>query len=1108
MSDRFSPISIRYLFYLLAQGEVKNNIFGIPRELCYLPSAGMPYSSERFEKRLDAPVGVAAGPHTQLAQNIITAWLCGARFIELKTIQTLDELNIPKPCIDMQDEGYNREWSQELKIRQSFDQYLNAWILIHLLHKRLGMPDDPGTIFNMSVGYNLEGIQKENVQWFFEKMKDCSIEKNEKIEALAQLFPAIGNLVVPDRISDNVTLSTMHGCPPDEIEKIGRYLVEEKKLHTILKLNPTLLGPDQLREILNGNLGFNTEVPDIAFEHDLKYQDAVPIIKSLQQTANHNGVRFGIKLTNTLECINNRDVFGSNAEMMYMSGRALHPIAIGLARKLQNDFGGKLDISFSAGADCFNIADIIACGLKPVTVSSDLLKPGGYGRIKQYIQALDEAFAVTGATDIDDFILKTDGTGSLKDHEAALLNLNKYASDVLKCDAYKKHPFHTPSVKTNRSLGAFDCIYAPCVTACQANQDIPEYMYYTSKGEFEKAFRVIMRSNPFPSVLGTVCDHLCRSKCTRINYDDSLLIREIKRFVTEHGKVDFVPEAAPPNGLKAAIIGAGPSGLSCAHFLALSGFEVNVYETKDTPGGMLSGAIPAFRLGSETIKKDIERIEKSGVKIHYNTNVDAALFEKLRSTNDYIYISVGAQQAKQLAIEGASSAGVLDPLCFLSACAAADRSDIRNERKVNPGRKIVIIGGGNTAMDAARAVLRVAGGDSSVTILYRRTCNEMPAGKEELEAAIREGIIVQELVSPEKIISENGKVTGIVCSRMKSGDKDESGRARPVKIDGSEFTIVADTVIPAIGQDVVIGFADTDLLSADTETFETKIKNVYIGGDSLRGASTIVQAVADGRKVAEKIIGKAEKQYCSDGLSTGRKQSPEEHVLRRAARVRGVQLKGKEQNTGISRMPLPLGMNDEEAIEEASRCLFCDEYCSICETVCPNRANYTYRVTPGTFRLQKAIKSDNQIRIEDDEPFSVRQEWQVLNIGDFCNECGNCTTFCPTSGAPYRDKPTLYLSFGSFNAAGNGYFINSFGGNTTIMHRNGNSIKTLTPAGDIYLFDTDKAVAKLKKEDFSIIDISFKDPALKEFRLTDAVTMSILLEAAKDIHFMDGLFGL
>ena len=718
---------------------------GIPGSLFYRPEPKDFFGFTRYGRHLETPVGVAAGPHTQLAMNIVAAWLCGARYIELKTIQTLDELEVSKPCIDMQDEGYNCEWSQELKVNESFTEYLNAWIIIHVLHKELGFKGDCGTMFNMSVGYNLEGIMNDNVQWFFDRMLDCSAELAGAKKSIRTIYPGIDLIDIPSRISDHVTLSTMHGCPPDEIEKIGLYLIREKKLHTTIKLNPTLLGSEELRGILNSRLGFAAVVPDIAFEHDVKYPDALQILDSLKHASGEYGLQFGVKLTNTLETINNKDVFGASENMMYMSGRALHPISIHLARKLQNDLGGSLDISFSAGVDCFNIADVIACGMKPVTVCSDLLKPGGYGRLHQYMANLRAEFSSTQADSIDDYILKVAGSHD-SIVKAALSNLNSYADRVAGNPAYHKVSPVDPSIKTCRELGWFDCIHAPCVDTCPTNQDIPEYMNHTALNDIPAAFDAIFRTNPFPSVTGMVCDHLCQLKCTRINYDEALQIREIKRFVAENTpasvntppplvRAQWTPPPAPPlhagEGRRAAIIGAGPAGLSCGWFLRKAGFEVDIFEQKSHAGGMVSAAIPSFRLTSEAIENDIQRILASGIHLHDNHAIDRSRFEELLRDYDAVFLAAGAQKSVKLKIGEVGSTGVIDPLDFLF--------DVRQNRKTPLGRHVVIIGGGNTAMDAARTAYRLVGKGGTVTIVYRRTVKEMPADQGEIKAVQEEG---------------------------------------------------------------------------------------------------------------------------------------------------------------------------------------------------------------------------------------------------------------------------------------------------------------------------------------------------------------------------------
>jgi putative selenate reductase len=536
LSDKFHPTPITQLLPLILNHLDQGHCLGIPDTLFFHPLKHDPFRSSRFSQLLETPLGVAAGPHTQLSQNIVAAWITGSRFIELKTIQTLDELEIPKPCIDMQDEGYNCEWSQELKIGQSFDQYLDAWIMIHILRDKLGMNDNgqPGLIFNMSVGYNLEGIMKDNVQWFLNKMEDASEELEQKIHSLSTIYPRVSELSINPRLSDNVTLSTMHGCPPDEIEKIARYLLSERKLHTAVKLNPTLLGKETLHQIMEQS-GFDTRVPDQAFEHDLKYSDALQIIRNLQEVAAENGVQFSLKLTNTLESINHKAVFPAEAEMMYNSGRSLHPLSVQIALKLQNEFTGTLDISFSGGAHAFNISELLACGLEPVTVCTDLLKPGGYGRMKQYVDALREDFHRQNASGIEDLILKHAGNQYTGKGESIVHNLRQYASQVLKSPFYKKDSLTDPSIKTRRPLGYFDCIHAPCTDTCPTGQDIASYNYHTARGDFNRAREVVEQTNPFPRTTGMICDHLCQLKCTRINYDEAIKIREIKRFVAENG---------------------------------------------------------------------------------------------------------------------------------------------------------------------------------------------------------------------------------------------------------------------------------------------------------------------------------------------------------------------------------------------------------------------------------------------------------------------------------------------------------------------------------------------------------------------------------------------
>ncbi|HPE57009.1 MAG TPA: putative selenate reductase subunit YgfK [Bacteroidales bacterium] len=1076
MTDNFSILPFRQLTQLiLNQINSKGQYFGIPAEVFFKPNPSDTFRLRRFDQLLETPIGVAAGPHSQLTQNIVAAWLCGARYVELKTVQTLDEIAVAKPCIDMQDEGYNCEWSQELKIHESFDQYLNAWILIHLLKHKLGFDDkELGTIFNMSVGYDLKGIMNENVQWFFSRMKDCSKEKKTKIEEIRDLYPEIGQLEIPDCISDNITLSTMHGCPPDEIEKIGLYLIQEKKLHTTIKLNPTLLGKEKLHDILDHS-GFKTQVPDEAFEHDLKYPDAVQIIKNLQITASINNIHFGLKLTNTLESRNHKPVFPETEKMMYMSGRALHPLAVNMAFKLQKDFDGKLDISFSAGANAFNIHRLVACGLSPVTVCSDILKPGGYGLLHQYLDNLKSKFQNEKAESIDEYILKV---SSLKAKDKAIIkNLKTYAQEVIESSDYQKTSIQEPSIKTNWKLGPFDCIAAPCVDTCPTNQDIPDYLHYAANDNDTNSFRAILRTNPFPNSTGMVCDHRCQTKCTRINYDNPLLIREIKRFVADKN-LAFNPKKNKKHKKKVAIIGAGPSGLSAGYFLALTGFQVDVYEVKDRTGGMVSGAIPSFRLTHETYLKDLKRIEKAGVKIHYNTEITKNNFEEIRQKADFVYIATGAPRSRKFKIENIEAGGVIDPLDFLIK--------VKEGKTLQLGKNIAIIGGGNTAMDTARTAFRLADKNAKITILYRRTMDQMPADQGEIKAVLEEGMEIQELVLPVKVNMKNFKVKSLTCIRMKLESSDAAGRPKPVEIPGSEFEIPCDTLLPAIGQDPEIDFIEPKYLKAEPGLYETKIPNVFIGGDALRGASTAINAIGDGRKAAEQIMMKAGIDFKIALPAERQKSDPRMLMINRMKKNRAVEVEEIDLKERKSFNLVTQTLTDDQTRQEASRCLKCDELCNTCVTVCPNLALYSYFVAPQEIRLSKLVHSNGKTEIVEDGIFKIGQSPQILHIADWCNECGNCNTFCPTSGAPYKEKPHLYLTRSAFENDDDCYFLDG----DMLLYRNNGQLNQLNEKEDHFEYSTPTSKILLSKKDFRILDFGIEIE--EEVDLSRAVEMRII----------------
>lgn len=396
MSDRMHPIPFEALLdWILGEYRTEGSIFGV-RKFWHAPGgAGQPFMGRSIE----SAVGPAAGPHTQLAQNIVAAYLCGARVFELKTVQVIDgeDLRVSKPCILAEDEGYNCEWSTELTVAQARDEYIKAWVLLHVLAKELGLGRADGFAFCMSVGYDLAGIQGPKIDGFLDDMTDAS---NTEIfrHCLAVLERRLGDFksftsddlaAISPNPCNNVTISTMHGCPAGEIEAIVCHLMQNKGLHLLLKCNPTLVGFDRAKKVLDA-LGFHyLRFGQASFDNDLPYSDAVPMLRRLRERAAALGLFFGVKLTNTFAV--KADHGELPDENIYMSGRALLPLSLRVAARLRLDFGDALPMSYCGGADAKNIALLARTGLFPITVCTELLKPGGYEKLYAMATALEDA---------------------------------------------------------------------------------------------------------------------------------------------------------------------------------------------------------------------------------------------------------------------------------------------------------------------------------------------------------------------------------------------------------------------------------------------------------------------------------------------------------------------------------------------------------------------------------------------------------------------------------------------------------------------------------------------------------------------------------------------
>ncbi len=389
--------------------ETRGRIFDLMSARIWKPDPDIDLSFDFLGRPAATPIGPAAGPHTQMAQNIVLAWLGGSRVFELKTVQVMDDLDIARPCIDMETIGYNIEWSQELAVPVTIDEYVKAWMIIEILKRweplREYLGEDTGPmVFDMSVGYDLEGISSDKVRSFIESMKDASARIEALRSEIPEPFGEFRDLDFPTTIADTLTLSTFHGCPPDEIDAIVRYLMDEHELDVIVKLNPTLLGFDNVKSLLHDTLGYNdVTVTRDAFDTDLQFDRALSLIGELGAYADSLGRKFGIKLSNTLVVKNEKGWMPDDP--MYLSGPPLHVIASTILDRLVTALPGVFDlpgeagtriVSFSAGVRKENLTDTIAMGVGPATMCTDLLKPGGYGRLVPMLKQLTSDIAASG----------------------------------------------------------------------------------------------------------------------------------------------------------------------------------------------------------------------------------------------------------------------------------------------------------------------------------------------------------------------------------------------------------------------------------------------------------------------------------------------------------------------------------------------------------------------------------------------------------------------------------------------------------------------------------------------------------------------------------------
>lgn len=593
-----------------------------------------------------------------------------------------------------------------------------------------------------------------------------------------------------------------------------------------------------------------------------------------------------------------------------------------------------------------------------------------------------------------------------------------------------------------------DCT-APCVRRCPAHIDIQKYIYHVGAGNIPEALETIKESNPLPAVCGRVCPHPCEADCRRNAMDGAVNINGIKRFVADWDRRQlnpYRPQCAPDTGFRVAVIGAGPAGLTAAWFLRRAGHRVEIFEMQEAAGGMLRWGIPYYRLPADELDAEIRSILDLGIDIHYGKKLGLhfTLDSLKKDAFDAVFIGLGAQKASPIGVEGEDLPGVVSGLDFLAALA-------RGERPVT-GDRVIVLGGGNTAMDAARSAVRL--GVRDVVVAYRRTRREMPAQEAEIEEALEEGVDIQYLTAPVSI-GKDGPLLRLTCSKMELGEPDKSGRRRPVPVPGSEFTLMATMIISAIGQ-AVDGecLEDSRLLDrwgnvrVDAVTMQTDIPWVFSGGDCVTGPDIAISAIAAGKTAAESIgrylregaiLPPVEPYTCTKG---DWRDIPKDAFkgVKPARRNEVVVLSPEERKTTFSESTQT--WDADTAMMEASRCLLCG---------CSERYGCDLRDYASRYGVRHdASQPGTSLPVDDNHPIIRRDPGKcilcglclkvcremegvsalsfyetdnVLTIGPndhrpldltTCVACGHCATICPTGALTLRPVlPSLYRALHS-----------------------------------------------------------------------------------------------
>ena len=567
---------------------MQDRLFELEQRKWWLPDGNGPDLSVAFHgHRAGNALGPAAGPHTQMAQNILLSYIAGGRILELKTVQINDRLTIPRPCIDITNIGYNVEWSQELLVEQSLKEYVAGSMLIEMFrasHELTGgrLSGAAGAfVLDTSVGYDLAGIRSDKVRAFLDGMRHARTHVEALRQQIPREFPTARDLPYQTKLSDSITLSTFHGCPADEIERICEFLIGECDFDVIVKMNPPMLGKERLEHLLHDVLGYTElTVNPSAYTSGLAFDEGVALCRRMTTFATARRRRFGAKFSNTLEVLNHRDFFTPDNKVMYLSGQPLYVITLTLTDVFRQAIGADLPISFSAGIDQFNYPAAVACGFVPITVSTDLLRPGGYGRMSPYLQRLTSEMKAAEASDIETFIRKRSGQ-TIEARAAGMLNTTAAAEAARNDLRYRAAANRKVPTRIDSHLTTFDCITCDkCLPVCP---NAANFTYPTPIQAFDYHDIIVRPDGTWK-----------QGQKRRFEISKDMQIACLADFCNECGNCDtFCPEYGGPYIQKPSFFGSEASWSAAG---ARDGFVIGEADGARWIRGRIKGCVRTLRI--------------------------------------------------------------------------------------------------------------------------------------------------------------------------------------------------------------------------------------------------------------------------------------------------------------------------------------------------------------------------------------------------------------------------------------------------------------------------------------------------------------------------------